>query len=336
MTVGVVLGKSVATGTGSTAAFPFNAPVAAVDELAVYTVVIATGVQTKQTRGGSGTYDFNVSLNSSTSYATVTLNNNLPDTHQVIILREVAIKQETDYVAGDAFPAETHEAALDKLTYICTQLSERIDRTIKFQEALANDLPGSITLSSTNRAGKAIIFDGSGNISVSETAFTTLEANITTVAGQSTQIGLLGTSSAVADMALLADSAVIADMALLGTSAVVADMALLGDSAVIADMALLADSAVIADMALLGTSAVVEDMGLLGTSANVTAMGNLGTSANVTNMSTITTGFDGGTGTSGTNSNLSNINTCATNIGSLNTVATNAESNAIVMGIALG
>ena len=167
MTVGVVLGKSVATGTGSVAAFSFNAPVAAVDELAVYTVVIATGVQTKQTRGGSGTYDFSVTINASTRFATVTLNNNLPDTHQIIILREVAIKQETDYVAGDAFPAETHEAALDKLTFITTQLSERIDRTVKFQEALASDLPGDITASSTLRANKAIKFQSDGSIGLS-------------------------------------------------------------------------------------------------------------------------------------------------------------------------
>jgi len=167
MTVGVVLGKSVATGTGSVAAFSFNAPVAAVDELAVYTVVIATGVQTKQTRGGSGTYDFSVTINASTRFATVTLNNNLPNTHQIIILREVAIKQETDYVAGDAFPAETHEAALDKLTFITTQLSERIDRTVKFQEALASDLPGDITASSTLRANKAIKFASDGSIGLS-------------------------------------------------------------------------------------------------------------------------------------------------------------------------
>ncbi len=167
MTVGVVLGKVVATGTGSASAFPFNAPVAAVGEVAVYTVVIATGVQALQTRGGSGTYDYNVSLNSSTNFATITLNNNLPDTHQVIILRNVEIKQETDYVAGDAFPAETHEAALDKLTFITTQLSERIDRTVKFQEALASDLPGDITSSSTNRANKAIKFTSDGSIGLS-------------------------------------------------------------------------------------------------------------------------------------------------------------------------
>lgn len=198
MTVGVVLGKSVATGTGSVAAFSFNAPVAAVDELAVYTVVIATGVQTKQTRGGSGTYDFSVTINASTRFATVTLNNNLPDTHQIIILREVAIKQETDYVAGDAFPAETHEAALDKLTFITTQLSERIDRTVKFQEALASDLPGDITASSTLRANKAIKFASDGSIGLSTNDPDEQVANATTQATNAATSATAAASSATA------------------------------------------------------------------------------------------------------------------------------------------
>lgn len=198
MTVGVVLGKSVATGTGSVAAFSFNAPVAAVDELAVYTVVIATGVQTKQTRGGAGTYDFSVAINPSTRFATVTLNNNLPTTHQVIILREVAITQETDYVAGDAFPAETHEAALDKLTFITTQLSERIDRTVKFQEALASDLPGDITASSTLRANKAIKFQSDGSIGLSTYDPDEQVANATTQATNAATSATSAASSATA------------------------------------------------------------------------------------------------------------------------------------------
>ena len=160
---------------------------------------------------------------------------------------------------------------------------------------------------------------------VETVADSTYKTKVEAVAGKETEVGLLGQSDVITDMGLLGDSAVIADMALLGDSAVIADMALLGDSNVIADMALLGDSNVIADMNLLGTSDAVADMNVLGTSANVTAMNTLGTSANVTNMATITTG-----------DNLTNIETCADNIGSLNTVATNAESNAIVMGIALG
>ena len=263
----------------------------------------------------------------------------------IVVTRNVPLTQSTNYQNNASIDAETIESSFDKLVQTAQQLNDDKDYSFRFDPTLTGSTgfatnPASASTLNSNkdtRKGKALIFNATtGNIDVSATSFTALEADITTVASQSTQIGLLGTSDVVADMALLGTSDVVADMALLALTDVIADMALLGDSAVIADMALLADNAVIADMALLGTSAVIEDMGILGTSANVTAMATLGTSANVTNMSTIVTGYDGGTGTSGTNTNLSNINTCASNIGDLNTVATNAESNAIVMGIALG
>jgi len=87
--------------------------------------------------------------------------------------------------------------------------------------------------------------------------------DIGTVAGKSNEIGRLGTSAAVADLAILGTDAIVADMAILGTSDVVTDMN------------------------VLGTSDVVTDMNVLGTSGNVTAMNTLGTSTNVTNMATV-------------------------------------------------
>ena len=92
-----------------------------------------------------------------------------------------------------------------------------------------------------------------------------ISSDVTAVAGKATEVGRLGTSDAVADMAILGTSAVVTDMDILGTSANVTAMG------------------------HLGTSANVTAMGHLGTSANVTAMGVLGTSANVTNMATCAT-----------------------------------------------
>jgi hypothetical protein len=68
---------------------------------------------------------------------------------RVVILRYVDITQETDYVENDAFTAEAHERALDKLTMINQQQTEELDRSIKlpisstltgitFPEAVAN------------------------------------------------------------------------------------------------------------------------------------------------------------------------------------------------------
>jgi len=61
-----------------------------------------------------------------------------PEAGQTLVVRRSpAIVQEVDYVENDAFPAATHEAALDKLTMICQALAERLDRTITFRVSSA-------------------------------------------------------------------------------------------------------------------------------------------------------------------------------------------------------
>lgn len=55
----------------------------------------------------------------------------------LVIRRNPTMVQEVDYVENDAFPAASHEAALDKLTMICQALSERLDRTISFRVSSA-------------------------------------------------------------------------------------------------------------------------------------------------------------------------------------------------------
>lgn len=49
----------------------------------------------------------------------------------IVIIRDLDITQETDYPTAGAFPASSHEDALDKLTMIAQQLSEALDRCIK-------------------------------------------------------------------------------------------------------------------------------------------------------------------------------------------------------------
>lgn len=61
-----------------------------------------------------------------------------PETGQtVVVRRSPSITQEVDYVENDAFPAASHEAALDKLTMVCQDLSERLGRTITFRVSSA-------------------------------------------------------------------------------------------------------------------------------------------------------------------------------------------------------
>lgn len=133
MTVQTEIKRVVQVGTGATKVFYFNATVQGLDDLKVYTVTPA-GVQTLQVRGGGGTYNYVLTINSATKFATVTLNNFLAATYKIVILRGTPITQVVDYVEGDPFPAETHESALDKLTIIATQLQEQLDRSFQVVE----------------------------------------------------------------------------------------------------------------------------------------------------------------------------------------------------------
>jgi hypothetical protein len=51
----------------------------------------------------------------------------------LVIARAPGIVQEVDYVENSAFPAETHEGALDLLTMVCQSLQEQIDRSVKVE-----------------------------------------------------------------------------------------------------------------------------------------------------------------------------------------------------------
>lgn len=146
MTVSSTDNREQYTGTGSTATFSFPYIFFEDADLVVETTVIATGIKTTQTLDGGGDYDYTISgtydsaQQAYLSGADVVLNANLPATHRITIRRVLDITQGADYIDGDGFPAETHERALDRLTLICQQLSETIDRAVV--------LPSDTTLSS--------------------------------------------------------------------------------------------------------------------------------------------------------------------------------------------
>jgi|GEM_PF-900351 hypothetical protein len=84
-----------------------------------------------------------------------------PLTGQTLVCtRDPRIVQETDYQENDAFPAESHEAALDLLTMICQALDERLGR--------APLLPVSCGLRrpvlAEPAAGRALVWDQDGRV----------------------------------------------------------------------------------------------------------------------------------------------------------------------------
>ena len=75
----------------------------------------------------------------------------------VVLRRNTAKTQATDYVANDPFPAETHESALDKLTIIGQDLQEQVDRSLKLSRT-------NFTPSSSESQNLVILLSVKGNI----------------------------------------------------------------------------------------------------------------------------------------------------------------------------
>lgn len=80
------------------------------------------GNQTQLSEGA----DYSVSGAGAESGGTLTLTSAIATGYVLNIIRQTPITQETDYITGDPFPAETHERALDKLTLIAQEQESRI------------------------------------------------------------------------------------------------------------------------------------------------------------------------------------------------------------------
>lgn len=76
--------------------------------------------------------DYTVSLQDGGDSGAIVDFNFAPETGLVItIYRSLPLTQQVDYTPNSAFPAETHEEALDRLTLIAQQLSEQASRAFK-------------------------------------------------------------------------------------------------------------------------------------------------------------------------------------------------------------
>lgn len=75
----------------------------------------------------------------------------------ITIYDDPARTQPTDYVSLDAFPAESHERALDRVTRIAKRLYQLVQRSVRFPDgdASTNAVLGSVA----NRKGKYLFFN---------------------------------------------------------------------------------------------------------------------------------------------------------------------------------
>lgn len=162
MTVSSINTKNSYSANGSLTSFTYTFPINSTAELQVIERA-ANGSETVKTLNS----DYSITDNGSQG-GQVIFNSAPANGVTIVLLRDTNLTQETDYIANDPFPAETHEAALDKLTLQQQELQEEVDRSIKLSRTNTMNSTEFI-VGSAERAGKILGFDNSGELSVTTT-----------------------------------------------------------------------------------------------------------------------------------------------------------------------
>ena len=165
MTISSTTTKNSYSGNGSTTAFAYSFYIPASTDIQVI-VRSSTGTETVKAEG-TGSTNYAITGVGSASGGNVTFVTAPASGETVVLRRNTAKTQATDYVANDPFPAETHEDALDKLTIIGQDLQEQVDRSLKLSRT--NTMTSTeFTVGSSDRASKILAFDSSGELSVTQ------------------------------------------------------------------------------------------------------------------------------------------------------------------------
>ena len=168
------------SGNGSTTAFAYTFPINTTSEISVIERS-ATGTETVKSEG-TGSTNYGIADNGSAG-GTITMVTAPASGTTLLIRRNTDFTQETDYVANDPFPAETHEDALDKLQMQTQELEEELNRSLKISRT--NSMTSTeFTTSASDRASKVLAFDSSGELSVTQElgTFKGSDATVTTAA----------------------------------------------------------------------------------------------------------------------------------------------------------
>jgi len=164
MTVGTIKSEVFDIGDGVTLVFTFTEKIFDVTHLFVRITDKTTKLTTTQVRGGSATFDYTAVVESDFSKATVTFNTAPTANEDIALQREVPLTQLTAYVKAGAFPAASHERALDLLTMGVQQVNSTFGRGFRFGPAVGDVGNVEITESVADRKEKALVFDSIGDL----------------------------------------------------------------------------------------------------------------------------------------------------------------------------
>ena len=155
MTISTTDSRISYNGNGVTTVFSFPYRFLANGDLVVVSVS-STGVETVKTL----TTDYTLTGAGDDAGGSVTMLVAPASGTRLVIYRDTDITQETDYISGDPFPAETHERALDRLTMIAQEIGSDADRSIKVPVGDSSSL-STVLPAAANRLDKFIVFDAS-------------------------------------------------------------------------------------------------------------------------------------------------------------------------------
>lgn len=157
--------------------------------------------------------DYTVSGANEDNGGKVYLVNPVADQAKLSILRIMDMLQETDYRENERFPAESHERALDKLTFEVQQLQEQSDRAIKVD--VFSDVDPDVLRQHIERVWDScdnidIVANDKANMDTVATNIADVNTNATNMADintNATNINSINTNATnIADINLLADN----------------------------------------------------------------------------------------------------------------------------------
>jgi hypothetical protein len=170
MTVSSSVNQVTYSGNSATTVFPVNFYFLANSHIKV--VLVSNNIETVQTI----TSQYTVTGAGNPAGGSVTMLTPPATGTQLIIVRNVPATQETDYLANDPFPAESHERALDKLTMLVQQVELEADRALKIP---LSSLPTTSTELPVPSASKLLAWNSNAS------AITNLDpADVISVVGQ--------------------------------------------------------------------------------------------------------------------------------------------------------
>ena len=169
MTVSTTVNKVSYTASAAQTTFAYTFKIFADGDLKVYVNSTQKTLTTDYTVTGAG----------DVGGGNIVFGTGLSVSDSVVIERVLDLTQGVDYVENDAFPAETHEGALDRLTYIEQQQQEELGRAIKFATTITDAGGVELDFNIEARKNKAFIFDSSGDFTLSEDDYNDQLTNVT-------------------------------------------------------------------------------------------------------------------------------------------------------------